>query len=127
MMCYATWCRDDPAAVYNFISNLENFVNLSQQIRCAIPKSRGNKPRRKTTQVQFLEVTYVRKSLYFWEVLETADSTFQAQDAEIAMVLSFISRNTLGEKTTSTFTLGKLYFTIYTAILSATCLQYNMY
>ena len=55
-----------------------------------------------------IQVTYVRRSYFFWERLETADSTFQTQDPNVALIITFTSRNTLGEKTTSTFTLGKI-------------------
>lgn len=92
--------------VFYFISDLENFVNLSHQIRCATPKSRGNRVRRKSSAVQYLDVTFVRRSYYFWQILETADSTFQAQDPKVARVITFTSKNTQGEKTTSIYTIG---------------------
>lgn len=94
----------NPEIVYKFISNMENFVYLSPDIQCATPKS--NNSRRiigQSSQTSYLELTFVRKSCFFWTVYENADATFQIQEKENPMSVILSSRNQRGEKMTSTY------------------------
>ncbi len=95
-------------SVFHFISSLENFISLSQQIQCATPKDRGNGVRGKiSSQVHYLNVTIIHPVYIFWTKLETADATFQATEKDNVYTITFICKNTLGETLTSTFTIGR--------------------